>query len=148
MPLTLHPVQPADIPTCITIRIQALGSLVIGHLPPYKGYRQEQESSIQADLDHRPNVHHLKVVDTDNGEEIVAYAKWEVHEVVEQEQEQEKVGEKANLEMGVSQEVEVDMYWKLRTAVGAYFRARERALENVPHIRTLPYLLFLPAQLN
>lgn len=31
------------------------------------------------DLDSKPHVHHLKVVDTENDEEVMAYAKWEIY---------------------------------------------------------------------
>lgn len=78
--LVVKPVKYADVPQCIAIRVAALGSLVIGRLPPYPGYVEEAEAAIRANLDDPSSLmRHLKVVDPADEGEVMAYAKWELY---------------------------------------------------------------------
>ena len=127
MHLDVRPVEHGDVTRCIDIRIECLGSLVIGNLPPYPGYREEQEASIHYDLDHNPHVRHWKAVDSER-REVIAYAKWEIYEhgrpdVKKVESPKDSAPKK------------VDGYWRLREAAKDYFQGRYRKLVNVPHIR-------------
>ena len=113
---------------CVSIRVASLGSLVIGHPPPYPGYVEEQEALLHNDLDNNPHVHHLKVVDTENEGEVVAYAKWEVY----------KHGrpdlEKLREPMKKSDE-KVDQFGLLREAAHDYFCRRNGEMGKHPHLR-------------
>ncbi|KAJ0119219.1 acyl-CoA N-acyltransferase [Diaporthe amygdali] len=77
--LAVRPVEHTDVTECVKIRIDSLGSLVIGRLPEYPGFAENQEATIHRDIDDSPHIHHLKVVDPENELEIIAYAKWEVY---------------------------------------------------------------------
>lgn len=70
----------ADIAQCVRIRVDTLGSLVIGRPPSYPGFLEDKEATVHRDIDTSPHVHHLKVVDPDDEYEVMAYAKWEVYE--------------------------------------------------------------------
>jgi hypothetical protein len=128
MPLVVLAVEHADVAKCVSIRVASLGSLVIGHPPPYPGYVEEQEALLHKDLDNSPHVRHLKVVDTENEGEVVAYAKWEVY----------KHGrpdlEKLREPMKISDQ-KVDQFGLLREAAHDYFCRRNGEMGKHPHLR-------------
>jgi hypothetical protein len=128
MPLVVLPVEHADVSQCINLRIASLGSLVIGHPPPYPGYAEESEASVHRDLDSSPHVHHLKVVDPENEGEVIAYAKWEIYphgrpDLEKLREPMEKADE------------EVDQFGLLRRTAHDYFCRRNGEMGKHPHIR-------------
>ena len=127
MELTAQPVEHEDVARCIDIRIECLGSLVVGKLPPFLGYREQQEASIHNDIDHNPHVQNWKVLDVKSGE-IIAYAKWVMHEPGRPDT------KKAQKPKGTVLKKE-DEHWRLRQAAYDYFQSRYRQLADVPHIR-------------
>lgn len=128
MPLVVRPVEHADVAQCVALRIASLGSLVIGRPPPYPGYVQESEASVRNDLDNRPFVHHLKVVDPENEGEVMAYGKWEVYPDGRPDL------EKLRAPMDPADK-EVDQYGLLREAAHDYFCSRNGEMGKHPHIR-------------
>ena len=130
MPLVVRPVGHADVPQCIALRIASLGSLVIGRPPPYPGYVQEAEASVRNDLDNRPFAHHLKVVDPENEEEVIAYGKWEIYP--DGRPDLEKLRQPMD-----QADKEVDQYGLLREAAHDYFCTRNGEMGKRPHIRKL-----------
>lgn len=127
MPLIVRPVEYADVPQCVVIRIATLGSLVIGRPPPYAGYQQEQEASVKFDLDNKPHVHHLKVVDPDNEQEVLAYAKWEVYP--EGRPDLDRLSQPMDPE-----DKTIDQFGLLREAAHEYFCQRNGEMGMHPHI--------------
>jgi GNAT superfamily N-acetyltransferase len=128
MTLTMLPVTHADIPKCISLRVASLGSLAIGRLPPYPGYVEAREASLRNDLDHRPHVHPLKVVDSDT-DEIVAYAKYEIYPQGRQDVEELKKPMDEAMK-------NVDQCGALREAAHKYFCDRDGGeIGQGPHIR-------------
>lgn len=128
--LLVRPVQHADIATCADLRTATLGSLVIGRPPPFPGYKEDQMASIKNDLDNKPHVYHLKVVDTESDDEMIAYAKWEIY-----------THGRPDLE-GLKQPMDeesrkVDQYGRLREAAHEYFCTRNGEMGKHPHIREL-----------
>lgn len=130
MPLVVRPVEHADVAQCVSLRVASLGSLVIGRPPPYPGYAQESEASVRNDLDTRPFVHHLKVVDPANEGEVMAYGKWEVYP--EGRPDLEKLREPMD-----PADMEVDQYGLLRKAAHDYFCTHNGEMGKHPHIRKL-----------
>jgi hypothetical protein len=128
MPLVVRPADHADVAQCVSIRVASLGSLVIGHPPPYPGYVEKQEASFHNDLDNSPHVHHLKVVDTENEEEVVAYAKLEVYKHGRPDLEKLRESIKKS-------DKEVDQFGLLREAAHDYFSRRNSDMGKHPHIR-------------
>ncbi|CAG8974598.1 hypothetical protein HYALB_00004396, partial [Hymenoscyphus albidus] len=117
----------ADVTDCIGSRTASLGSLVIGRPPPYPGYVEEQEASLHKDLDQSPHVHHLKVVDSENGGEAFAYAKWEVYE--------HGRPDLVKLREPMKQsDKEVDQFGLLREAAHEYFCHRNGEAGKRPHL--------------
>ena len=128
--LLVRPLQHADIATCAALRTATLGSLVIGRPPPFPGYKEDQMASIKNDLDNRPHVHHLKVVDTESDDEIIAYAKWEIYPHGRPDLE--------GLKQPMDEESKkVDQYGRLREAAHEYFCTRNGEMGKHPHIREL-----------
>ncbi|KAJ9604420.1 hypothetical protein H2200_011256 [Cladophialophora chaetospira] len=127
MGLVVRPVEHADVAQCVALRVASLGSLVIGRPPPYPGFTPGQEASVHNDLDNSANVHHLKVVDPANEEEIIAYAKWEVYNSGRPDL------EKLRLPMQKS-DMEVDQFGRLRAAAHEYFCRRNGDMGKRPHI--------------
>jgi hypothetical protein len=81
VPFTVVPITHSDVAKCIDIRVNCLGSLVVGCLPPYPSYQRDQEAVVHHELKHSSgHIHHLKVIDTDNNN-TVAYAKWEIYKL-------------------------------------------------------------------
>ena len=133
MTLAIRSVDHADVPQCISLRVASLGSLAIGRPPPYPGYVEEAEASVHRDIDQYKaektfHVRHLKVVNTENEEEVIAYAKWEIYENGRPDL------DKLRKPMDPRDE-EVDQYGRLREAAHAYFCARNREMGKQPHIR-------------
>jgi predicted GNAT family N-acyltransferase len=128
MTLTILSVTHADIPKCIALRVASLGSLAIGRLPPYAGYVEAREASLRNDLDHRPHVHPLKVVDDDT-DEIVAYAKYEIYPQGRQDLEE--------LKRPMDEVMKnVDAFGALREVAHKYFCDRDGGeIAQGPHIR-------------
>lgn len=129
MTLEVRPVEHADVAQCVGIRVASLGSLVIGRPHPYPGYVQEQEASLYNDLDgNNSHVRHLKVADTENEEEVMAYAKWEIYE-------------KGRLDLDKlrqpikQSDLEVDQFGRLREAAHEYFCRRNGEMSKHPHLR-------------
>jgi hypothetical protein len=128
MNLVVQEVTHADAAQCIDLRVRALGSLVIGRPPPYAGYMEKAQASIHSDLDGAPHVHHLKVVDSDNESEVIAYGKWEVY--------LNGRPDLDNLRKPMTREdKEVDQFGVLREAAHAYFCERNGEMGKQPHIR-------------
>jgi hypothetical protein len=80
MTILVLPVEHADVRSCIKVHVAGMGSSAVGNLKTYYGYEEEQKARTHSDINRRPDVHHLKLVDTEEGNEIIAYAKWEVYE--------------------------------------------------------------------
>ena len=126
--LVVRPVERSDIAQCVALRTASLGSLVIGRPPPYAGYEQEQIASVEKDLASKPHVHHLKVVDVESNDEIIAYAKWEVYPRGRLDMEAlHKPMDQASLN--------VDQYGQLRAAAHEYFGTRNGKMGQRPHLR-------------
>lgn len=126
--LVVRPVEHADVTQCVKIRIDCLGSLVVGRLPPYPGFAEDQEATIHKDIDGRLHVHHLKVVDTNDEHEIIAYAKWEVYENGRPELEELSQPMKESAKI-------VDQFVRLREAAHEYFCTRNGEKGKHPHLR-------------
>ncbi|KAL1637686.1 hypothetical protein SLS58_009217 [Diplodia intermedia] len=81
MPLEIRRLEDADVPQFVTITTAALGTSGIGRAmhddPPHPAYVERRKEKVRKSLG-KPNFHHLKVVDTDNNDEIIACAVWEV----------------------------------------------------------------------
>ena len=128
MPLAVQLVEHADVNQCIALRVASLGSLVIGQPPPYPGYVGESEATVHNDLDNNPHVHHLKVVDPEDGTIVMAYGKWEVYPNGRPDLEKlRKPMEQADKE--------VDQFGDLREAAHEYFCRRNGEMGKRPHLR-------------
>jgi hypothetical protein len=126
--LVVRSVEHVDVAQCIELRVKTLGSLVIGRPPSYPGYAESSEASVHKDLDNSPHVHHLKVVDPENEEEIIAYAKWEVYEHGRPDLD--------NLRQPMEEsDKQVDRYGRLREAAHEYFCSRNGEMGKHPHLR-------------
>lgn len=125
--LIVNPVNHADVPQCVTLRTASLGSLVIGRPPPYPGYIKDQEASLHKDIDNKRHVHNLKVVDSDDECQIIAYAKWEVYPCGRQDLEdlQQPMDESNR---------HVDRFGLLREAAQNYFSQRNGEMGKHPHL--------------
>ncbi|EUC37468.1 hypothetical protein COCCADRAFT_85475, partial [Bipolaris zeicola 26-R-13] len=132
--LSVHPVQHADVPSCVVLCTETLGSLLIGRPPPFPGYQGDQISSIKNDIANKSNVHHLKVIDREADGEIIAYAKWEIYEYGRPDLE----ALKQPIDEALKQ---VDQYGRLREAAHQYFGSRNGELGKHPHIRAGSLLL-------
>jgi hypothetical protein len=131
--LVVKPVDHADVPQCMAIRVAALGSLVIGRPPPYPGYVEEAEAAIHANLDDPDTfVRHLKVVDPADEAQVMAYAKWELYPDGRSKESLEKLMEPIS-----DADKSVDQYGHLREAAHEYFCTRNREMGKHPHLRTL-----------
>lgn len=126
--MRVQSLERSDASKCAAIRIASLGSLVIGRPPPYPWYLELQIASIQNDLDWKPSVHHLKVVDGD-GRDIVADAKWGMYPSGRSDLDQ--------LSQPLDEESKtVDQYGALREAVHEYFCTRnDGEMGSRPHLR-------------
>ena len=126
--LVVRPVEHADVTQCVRIRVDTLGSLVIGRPPPYPGFLEDQEATIHRDIDTSPHVHHLKVVDPDDEYEVMAYAKWEVYEKGRPDLEdlRKPMEESAKA---------VDQFGRLREVAHDYFCTRNGEKGKYPHLR-------------
>ncbi|KAK4116117.1 hypothetical protein N656DRAFT_794456 [Canariomyces notabilis] len=128
--LVVKPVEHADVPQCIAIRVAGLGSLVIGRPPPYPGYIEEAEAAVRANLDDPDSfVRHLKVVDPDNEDEVMAYAKWELYPNGRSKESLEKLKERMS-----DKDKGVDQYGALREAAHEYFCTRNGRMGKNPHL--------------
>lgn len=126
--LVVLPIEHTDVTRCIAIRVESLGNLVIGRPPPYPGYMHEAEAAVHKDLDNAPHVHHLKVVDPDKTDEIMAYGKWEVYP--NGRPDLEKLRQPMD-----PHDKEVDRFGRLREAAHQYFCSRNGETGKRPHIR-------------
>lgn len=81
MPLEIRPVEEADADTMVYITTAALGSSGVIRLkhddPPHPAYMQRRRERVLNTLS-KPTGRVLKVVDTDNNDEIIAIAHWEI----------------------------------------------------------------------
>lgn len=81
MPLEIRPVEEADADTMVYITTAALGSSGVIRLkhddPPHPAYMQRRRERVLNTLC-KPTGRVLKVVDTDNNDEIIAIAHWEI----------------------------------------------------------------------
>ncbi|KAF2831140.1 acyl-CoA N-acyltransferase [Ophiobolus disseminans] len=125
--LLVRPVEHSDVARCIDIRIECLGSLVIGKLPLFRGYREEQKASLHHDIDHKPHVHNWLVVDVKSGE-IVAYANWVMYQ-----------GGRSNVKEAGKPAIKtlkiVDEHWRLRQAAHDYFQILSKLATTANHRR-------------
>ncbi|KAH7030041.1 acyl-CoA N-acyltransferase [Macrophomina phaseolina] len=82
MPLEIRPLEEADVPTMVHITSISLNSSGILRLmhddPPHPRYVEQRLDKVRQTLS-KPTAHLLKVVDTDNNDEIVACAHWEIY---------------------------------------------------------------------
>lgn len=126
--LVVRPVEHLDVTQCVQIRVDSLGSLVIGRPPPYPGFSEDQEAVIHRDIDSSPHVHHLKVVDPEDEHEIIAYGKWEVYERGRPDLEElsHPMEESAKA---------VDKFGRLREVAHDYFCTRNGEKGKHPHLR-------------
>jgi hypothetical protein len=137
MTLEVHPIESADAGACVDIRIERLGSLVIGRpIPdPKSGYRDGRIASIERDLKDRSHVHNLKIIDTKMKNRIIAYARWEIHQCGRPPSNVLAIPkDKAAKEIEVVQALS-----ELRHDMDVYFRARDKEIGNKPHIRKLTH---------
>lgn len=132
MPLEIRPLQKADVPTFVSVSTAALGYSGIGRLlhddPPHPASVERRISNLRESLS-KPHVHHLKVVDTENNDEIIACATWEIfengrsdEELKELEQPYEPIEEERE-RFGAIQ----------RDFFGGYLRRVRRELGKTPH---------------
>lgn len=81
MPLEIRPAEEADADTMVYITTAALGSSGVIRLkhddPPHPAYMQRRRERVLNTLS-KPTGRVLKVVDTDNNDEIIAIAHWEI----------------------------------------------------------------------
>ncbi|KAK4902318.1 hypothetical protein LTR27_001222 [Elasticomyces elasticus] len=127
MSLVVLPIEHRDVPQCIEIRVAALGSLVIGRPPPYPGYIEESMATVYNDLNNKPWVHHLKVVDRSAPNEVMAYAKWEIYP--DRRPDLDKLGEPMDPD-----DASVDDFGLLRQAAHDYFCRRNGEMGKRPHM--------------
>lgn len=128
MPLVVRRIEHADVSQCIAIRVASLGSLVIGRPPAYPGYVEGAEASVHNDLDNQAFVHHLKVIDPQNEQEVVAYGKWEGYPDGRRDLDE--------LRKPMAQaDKEVDQHGLLREAAHDYFCSRNGEMGKQPHLR-------------
>ncbi|OIW25350.1 hypothetical protein CONLIGDRAFT_685200 [Coniochaeta ligniaria NRRL 30616] len=102
-----------------------LGSLAIERPPAYPGYVEESEASVHNDLDNRPFVHHLKVVDSENEGEAMAHGKWEGYPGGCPDLEKPR-------ESKFHADKEVDQYGRLREVAHEYFCSRNGEMGKQP----------------
>lgn len=134
--LVVRPVEHTDVAQCVSLRVATLGSLVIGRPPPYPGYIEDAEASVHSDLANSPHVRHLKVVDSENEGEVIAYAKWEIYEHGRPDVER-LLRWREEIEAAKEKGEQVDQFGKLREAAHEYFSTRNGALGKIPHLREL-----------
>ena len=127
MPLIVEPIRQEDIPQCVEIRTSSLGLLVIGRPPPYPSFKTEQISSIENNLLNSKHVHFMKVVDTEQENEILAFAKYEVYE--HGRPDLERLAQPAS-----RSDFEIDEFGALREAAHDYFCKRNGEMGKHPHI--------------
>ncbi|KAF4544268.1 putative gnat family protein [Lasiodiplodia theobromae] len=79
MPLEIRRLEEADVPQFVDITTAALYSSGMGRAlhddPPHPVHLEQRKEKLRKALS-KPNTHHLKVVDTDNNDEIIAGAIW------------------------------------------------------------------------
>ncbi|KAF2109170.1 acyl-CoA N-acyltransferase [Lophiotrema nucula] len=134
MRFVVRPIELQDVPQCIKLRIDNLGSLIIGRLPPYEGYAEEQEHSMRKRLLNADgssgHIHFMKVVDKDGDQsEVVAYARWEFYP--------KGLSERKTLfeqNHGNDSDKKVDEFWKLREEAVKYFKRCTENIQGCPHI--------------
>lgn len=73
--LSVRPVQYAGVASCAALHTETLGLLVISRPPSFPGYQEDQISFIRNDLANKSYMHHLKVINKEADDEIIAYAK-------------------------------------------------------------------------
>lgn len=100
---------------------------MIGRPPPYPGYISDSEVKVHKDLDSGSHVYHLKVLNSEDEDKVIAYAK---HEICP--------SGRADLEE-LSKPVDaadktVDAYGLLREAAHEYFCRCNREMGKYPHI--------------
>ncbi|KAK5685362.1 hypothetical protein LTS10_003440 [Elasticomyces elasticus] len=127
MSLVALPIEHRDVPQCIKTRVAMLGSLVIGQPPPYPGYIEESIATVYNDLDNKPWMHHLEVVDRSAPHEVMAYAKWEIYP--KRRLDLDKLHEPMDPD-----EALVDDFGLLRQAAHEYFSHRNGEMGKCPHI--------------
>lgn len=126
--LFIRPVEHADVTQCVKIRIDSLGSLVIGRPPPYPGFADDQEATIHKEIDDSPHVHHLKVIHPEGERKIIAYAKWEAYKNWRLDLEELSQTFKDSAKT-------VDRFGRLREAAHEYFCTRNGEKGRHPHLR-------------
>ena len=81
MPLEIRPVEEADVPQFVSIVSASLDASDIGRMmhddPPHPAYLARRKEKIFKSLS-KPNMYNLKVVDTDNNDEMIAGATWSI----------------------------------------------------------------------
>jgi hypothetical protein len=125
--LVVQPATHADVHQCIALRVASLGSLVIGRPPPYPGYAADAKASLHNDIDNKPYVHNLKVVDPESPDEVIAYGKWEVYP--HGRPDLDKLAEPM-----AEADKKVDEYGRLREAAHEYFCHRNGEMGKRPHL--------------
>lgn len=129
MGLAVRPVELTDVAECARMRVAALGSLVIGRPPPYAGYVEEQAASFKSAIESQPHVRLMKVVDPENEDEILSFAKWEVYK--HGRPDLHKLRQPMN-----AHDKEVDGFGALREAAHEYFSSRNGGeMGETPHLR-------------
>ncbi|KAI3317617.1 hypothetical protein HD806DRAFT_514597 [Xylariaceae sp. AK1471] len=128
MGLAVRPVEVTDVAECARMRVAALGSLVIGRPPPYSGYVEEQAASFKSAIESQPHVRLMKVVDPENEDKVLSFAKWEVYEHGRPDLD--------NLRQPMNaHHREVDEFGELRKAADEYFTSRNGGeMGETPHL--------------
>lgn len=140
MSLSVQPITSLDISQCVDIRIASLGSLVIGRPPPYAGFQEEYAASIRKDLEQKPHVHHLKVVNPNDQDQVIAYAKWEVY--ASGRPDLDKLAQPID-----PADLKVDQFGTLRSAAHEYFCRCNGEMGKRPHICKVAISFFQNAQI-
>ncbi|OJD29014.1 gnat family acetyltransferase [Diplodia corticola] len=131
MPLEIRRVEEADIPRFVTVTNAALDASGIGCAmhgdTPHPAYLAHRQEKLLKSLS-KPNIHHLKVVDTDNNDELIAGAVWAVFdhgrsddEIRELEQPFEPIEE------------ERERFGRIQTAFFSYLNRVRLQMGKTPH---------------
>ncbi|KAL1625514.1 hypothetical protein SLS56_007336 [Neofusicoccum ribis] len=131
MPLEIRPLEEPDVPTFVSITTAALGSSGIGRIlhddPPHPAYLERRKERVRKTLD-KPHIHNLKVVDTDNNDEMIACASWEIFENGRSDDELNELEQPFE-----PIEEERERFGQVQRDFFAYLNRVRRALGKTPH---------------
>jgi hypothetical protein len=93
MVLEVHPITASDMPTLVTIQMSAFSTGVVTKLFPTNSptYIPTTIAKHLKSMTEEPDVHYLKVIDTELNGQIIACAKWRINLVERGQEEVEKM---------------------------------------------------------